>query len=296
MKKIFSLFSAIFIFSSSVIAQSLTKQDLLEFYPNNIGNSWSYRWLYYHVIEDFYEAGTDKIFISADTLINNTKFWKVEYNFGTYNYENYFERIDTATGDVIRMDDLSSIETNLVDNVYATIGDTISISNNRYLLYCDKIVVLSFRDTIINNLQTTIREVVGLPSNTKLYFARNIGMLGSGKDYWIDTAIVNGIVFSNITDVKDNYTSILQDFILYQNYPNPFNPITNISYTLRKSGFVILKLFDVLGKEIRTLVSEEKSRGNYTLQFNASNLSSGIYFYQLIANGFIQTKKMIVLE
>ena len=119
MKKIFSLFSAIFIFSSSVIAQSLTKQDLLEFYPNNIGNSWSYRWLYYHVIEDFYEAGTDKIFISTDTLINNTKFWKVEYNFGTYNYENYFERIDTATGDVIRMDDLSSIETNLVDNIYA---------------------------------------------------------------------------------------------------------------------------------------------------------------------------------
>ena len=177
-----------------------------------------------------------------------------------------------------------------------TIGDTISISNNRYLLYCDKIVVLSFRDTIINNLQTTIREVVGLPSNTKLYFARNIGMLGSGKDYWIDTAIVNGIVFSNITDVKDNYTSILQDFILYQNYPNPFNPITNISYTLRKSGFVTLKIFDVLGKEIRTLVSEEKSRGKYTLQFNASNLSSGIYFYQLIANGFIQTKKMILLK
>ena len=96
-KNIFPIL-AIFIFSSSVIAQSLTKQDLLEFYPNNIGNSWSYRWLYYHVIEDFYEAGTDKIFISADTLINNTKFWKVEYNFGTYNYENYFERIDTEPG------------------------------------------------------------------------------------------------------------------------------------------------------------------------------------------------------
>ncbi len=296
MKKIFFPFLVVFIFSGSVNAQSLTKQEMLEFYPNNIGNSWSYGWLYYDIINDYYEAGTDKIYISKDTLINNSKYWAVEFNYGSYNYEHYFERIDTSTGDVLRIDDLSSGETYLVDNIYAGIGDTISISNNRYLLYCDKIVVLSIRDTVINNFQTTIREVVGLPSNSKLYFARNIGMLGSGKNYWVDTAIVNGNVFSNITDVKENYKHIINEFVLYQNYPNPFNPTTTINYALLKPGFVAIKLYDVMGREIKTLLSEEKSRGSYSLQFDASNLSSGIYFYKMIANGFIQTKKMILLK
>ena len=287
-----------FIFSGSVNAQNLTQQDMLEFYPNNIGNSWSYRWLYYDIINNYYEAGTDEVFISKDTLINNTIYRAVEFNYGSYNYAHYFERIDTASGNVLRIDDLSSGETNLVDNIYAKIGDTISISNNRYLLYCDKIVVLSIRDTMINNFQTTIREVVGWPSNSKLYFVRNIGMLGSGKNYWIDSANVDGNVFSNIgiTSIKGDHKNIISEYVLNQNYPNPFNPITTISYSLFKSGFVTIKIYNIVGKEIKTLVSKEESRGDHSIQFNGSNLASGIYFYQIRTNGFIQTKKLMLIK
>ena len=296
MKKISLIFLVIFIFPSCIYAQSLTKQELLEFYPNNIGNCWSYRWLYYDPINDFYEAGTDKIFISKDTLINNIKYWSVEVNYGSYNYEHYFERIDTATGDVLRIDDLHSGETNLVDNVYAGIGDTTSISNNRFLLYCDNIVVLSIRDTIINNFQTTIREVLGLPTNTKLYFARNIGMLGSGKNYWIDSASINGIVFSNITDVKENYKSITNEFMLYQNYPNPFNPSTTIKYQIPQSGLVTIKVYNLLGKEVKTLVNQYQNTGSHEVKFNAGNLPSGIYFYRLETSRYSKTKKLLLVK
>ena len=171
-----------------------------------------------------------------------------------------------------------------------------NISNNRFLLYCDNIVVLSIRDTIINNFQTTIREVLGLPTNTKLYFARNIGMLGSGKNYWIDSASVNGIVFSNITDVKENYKSITNEFMLYQNYPNPFNPSTTIKYQIPQSGLVTIKVYNLLGKEVKTLVNQYQNTESHEVKFNAGNLPSGIYFYRLETSRYSKTKKLLLVK
>ncbi|MCU0344178.1 MAG: T9SS type A sorting domain-containing protein [Ignavibacterium sp.] len=93
------------------------------------------------------------------------------------------------------------------------------------------------------------------------------------------------------------------DFILQQNYPNPFNPCTTIKYTIPNvtlSGVegsrVQLKVYDVLGKEVATLVNEEKPAGSYEVDFNAAGLSSGIYFYKLTAGSFVETKKMTLLR
>ena len=80
---------------------------------------------------------------------------------------------------------------------------------------------------------------------------------------------------------------------LEQNYPNPFNPSTVISYRLSTAGHLTLKVFDVLGKEVAALVNETKNAGNYSVQFNAAKLSSGIYFYRLQSGNFVETKKMI---
>jgi hypothetical protein len=85
-------------------------------------------------------------------------------------------------------------------------------------------------------------------------------------------------------------------FALYQNYPNPFNPMTNIKYDLPKSSFVKLVIFDILGREIETLVNEKQTAGTYESVFNATIYSSGIYFYKLTTDGFINTKKMILLK
>jgi photosystem II stability/assembly factor-like uncharacterized protein len=86
------------------------------------------------------------------------------------------------------------------------------------------------------------------------------------------------------------------DFVLYQNYPNPFNPTTSIKFTIANLRFTILKVYNVLGKEVATLVNEELPAGEYEIEFNASTLASGIYFYELSAGKFSETKKMVLLR
>ena len=88
----------------------------------------------------------------------------------------------------------------------------------------------------------------------------------------------------------------INGFILYQNFPNPFNPTTIISFEIPKSSFVKLKIYNTVGEEIATLVEEEKLSGNYEVEFDSSNLPSGIYFYSMNAGAFSQTKKMILLK
>ncbi len=91
-------------------------------------------------------------------------------------------------------------------------------------------------------------------------------------------------------------TEIPKEFILYQNYPNPFNPSTTFRYSIPNESRVIIKVYDILGKEIETLVNEEKPTGSYEITWNASKLSSGVYFYRLQAGEFISIKKMLVLK
>lgn len=85
-------------------------------------------------------------------------------------------------------------------------------------------------------------------------------------------------------------------FELAQNYPNPFNPVTNINFDLPEKGLVMLKIYDLLGREVTAIVNELKEAGFYTVQFNAGNLSSGIYFYRLSANGMNKVKKLVVIK
>ena len=98
---------------------------------------------------------------------------------------------------------------------------------------------------------------------------------------------------SGISEVYDE-KYIPNEYNLLQNYPNPFNPTTNIQYSLREAGFVTIKIFDILGREIATLVNEEKSAGIYVINFDSSIIPSGIYFYQIQSGNFIETKKMVL--
>jgi hypothetical protein len=86
------------------------------------------------------------------------------------------------------------------------------------------------------------------------------------------------------------------DFLLSQNYPNPFNPSTKIEYSIPEASFVQLKVYDILGNEVSTLVNEEQSAGLYRADFTGTDLTSGTYFYQIKAEGFVETKKMIFLK
>jgi hypothetical protein len=99
-----------------------------------------------------------------------------------------------------------------------------------------------------------------------------------------------------ITSVEQVPGEVPDSYKLNQNYPNPFNPTTNIEFSLFKSGFVSLKVFDLLGQEVVTLVNEEKGVGNYRVTFDARDLPSGTYFYTLSTGGFTEMKKMLLLR
>ncbi len=105
-----------------------------------------------------------------------------------------------------------------------------------------------------------------------------------------------------VTLPSDNSTAVKtqnifpQTFKLYQNYPNPFNPDTKINYTVPQQSFVSLKVYNLLGQEIATLVNDEKSAGNYTVKFNGSNYASGVYIYKIQAESFSDSKKFVLLK
>jgi len=107
-----------------------------------------------------------------------------------------------------------------------------------------------------------------------------------------DTVGKKGVV---ITEVKEAPT-LKNSFMLYQNYPNPFNPTTTINYSVSKQSFVTIKVYDVLGRDVATLVNENKQVGNYSIQYNANKLSSGIYFYAMESGSYTQTKKILLLK
>jgi hypothetical protein len=118
---------------------------------------------------------------------------------------------------------------------------------------------------------------------------------GSGFD-------IGAYEYNTLTTVQEEL--LPQEFILYQNYPNPFNPTTKIQFSIpnviasetKQSQIVILKVYDVLGNLVSTLVDEYKPAGKYEVKYDASNLSSGIYFYKLQSGNFVETKKMILLK
>jgi hypothetical protein len=114
-----------------------------------------------------------------------------------------------------------------------------------------------------------------------------------GKDDVVEAAIE---WINNASSVNDDENGIVKEYYLNQNFPNPFNPTTTIKYRIPELCFVNVKVFDVLGEEIETLVDEEKPTGNYEVKFSANRLSSGIYFYTLTAGEFRETKKMILLR
>ena len=132
---------------------------------------------------------------------------------------------------------------------------------------------------------------------TNLYL-ESIHMINSAKGWAVGE---NGTILHTtdggiIINVEDENSSLPVNYSLSQNYPNPFNPSTTIKWQQPETGFVTLIIYDVLGREVAKLVSEELTSGKHETVFDASRFSSGIYFYQLKAGNYIDTKKMVLVK
>ncbi len=169
----------------------------------------------------------------------------------------------------------------------------ITATNYRLIISTDSNFTYTISDEIVN----------------RTYFLIGNGVLSENMDYYWKVRTINdgGIgpwsVFNRfsiiLTDVEDEH-QLPTEFALMQNYPNPFNPSTVISYQLPVSGEVTLKIYDILGNEVATLVNEYRNAGSYEIEFNPESsiksLASGVYFYQLKAGSFIETKKLMLLK
>lgn len=123
----------------------------------------------------------------------------------------------------------------------------------------------------------------------------NFKIIVSGDSSRADTLNFKLTVSNSITSIK-NRGNLPDNFYLSQNYPNPFNPSTTIEFKIPESGFVTLKIYDILGREVKTLVNEEKTPGSYKVSFNASIFASGVYFYRLTSGSYTSIKKMVLLK
>jgi hypothetical protein len=160
-------------------------------------------------------------------------------------------------------------------------------------------------ETNVFGTKMTVREItmdyIGILTSTSIW-TDEIGMLYRDIDGWI-TDVLKGCVINGKVYGDTNYvTSVREDDVtemkyeLYQNYPNPFNPITSIEYSIPLDSHVSLKVYDILGNEVATLVNESKLPGSYQVSFDASGLASGVYFYKLQTGSYSQSRKMIILK
>ncbi len=173
----------------------------------------------------------------------------------------------------------------IVASVNST-GLNLSTQGSEYLM--------NFYIYLFNKPYVTIGDAV---LQTKL----NLESLGSPEDaiprrYTLLGDPALKIPFKKITQVDNSTQSIPENYSLKQNYPNPFNPSTTIEYTIPKSAFVTLKVYNILGGEVAVLVDGYRHPGYYKIKFNGNNLSSGVYFYRLQASNYVQIKKSILIK
>jgi hypothetical protein len=203
--------------------------------------------------------------------------------------------------------------------VTSTLTDTASISYNHFHLSNDNGESWT---TIDNGITGKGLDLIWLEDDLVASTSEGIFYLKSGSNTWslrsegLNDSIVGNLTLHNnelfligssrtiwhrpiseITSVsEDQVDEMPTEFLLSQNYPNPFNPSTKIKYSIPQSSNVIIKVFDILGSEIETLVNEEKPTGTYEITWSAANLPSGVYFYRIQASSFVETKKMLLLK
>jgi len=147
----------------------------------------------------------------------------------------------------------------------------------------------------VNDYETALSSNSAIPQITEFYDAGgDVGVIYLGYN----TGPESGIYYDRLTAITNIHTGngIVNSYELKQNYPNPFNPSTKIAFSIPKNGFTSLKVYDMVGREIATLLSKDLQSGNYEVDFNGSKLSSGVYFYQLISSDFVEVKKMMLVK
>ncbi len=310
-KMTFNLSFTFLLFSSVLYSQ--VDSSRLQFFPLHLGDTWQYYYGNYNGGGGYYRTS---VLTVADTLLGNGK--------------KYFGIVDTrfpTTFTFYRIDSLGRVQ-----GYSSSTGDTCGGCMNEVNTYrlaekdssiwricyniADQLIgspyLFRYNGMGVTTAFDSTRDVMIFQAGGKsdqgdttfwdwsphFVLMRGIGIYNTeyGESYYtlLTGAIINGVKYGTIQDGVDEINSQPYDFELFQNYPNPFNPTTKIRFNVPIAGFVSLKVYDMLGRQVSLLVNGRKFPGTYEVNFDASKLSSGVYFYRLTTNRFNQTKKMIL--
>ncbi len=320
MKKLTLILFPFFLLITNIKSQDIT--DLLQYFPIHYGDIWTYKMIEYDSFNDDTLNVYYRTFeVTGDTLYSDgERYYIFSYSSGGYNLACYY-RIDTANL--------------MVKNLYhdwfylGATPDSIWTDDAGIVNY------VSYDTSEIAGLGIVKPKIIyeqgyayynrSLSKGLGITYVKE-GDLGVYLEHFLVYAKVDGVEYGTPVEVQYDANSKLETFSLLQNYPNPFNPTTNITYVIaspdlsgrgnlsngqRQSAIggassqaprndatvqVSLKIYDALGREVATLVNEKQMSGEYSVQFKAEELPSGIYFYTLRAGNFVQTRKMVLMK
>ncbi len=268
------------------------------FLPLEVDNSWQFDVT--HTYDDTISTFTSSMTVLKDTIINNQTYYKVKfptYYFGPFNYLRYDSTLNSIQEYPLYFDGVASELTFLDFNI--TVGENFlwggtpvrCIEDDTSQVFGETKHIKGFIYGDIPSFRMHLAEAFG---PIHMFFDESY-VVTSFYDYNLRYAYVNGVEYG------DKLTSIKQDvspsiISLYQNYPNPFNLETKIIYHLNVANHVELKIYDITGRELKTLVNQRQNFGDYSFVFRAEGLASGIYIYKIKIGSFEQNRKMILLQ
>ncbi len=278
-------------------------RGFLSLFPLKVGNRWFYDISGYNAeyingqLFPNYFSGNYELKVLEKLTINNLSYYKLS--------DSNYVRIDSSTGKVFNKSSYTAAE-HLIYDLSAVNGDSYSCEGGYRLssvIEKDSVFFNDLRRIKLFNYESLSLGWQKLVQGIGLFSQYESWDFGE-KLTTFKGCVINGVVYGDTTlvSVEEGEQGVINNYALSQNYPNPFNPSTVINYQVADAGFISLKVYDILGKEVATLVDEEKSSGSYQVLFNAKEanngkeLSSGVYFYTLKAGNFVQTKKMILIR
>jgi len=277
-------------------------KDKMGVFPLKIGNKWFYKnyTLYYGDYDGKADtSGISTIIAAADTvLMNDGKYYyKLDY-YLSRNINSDTSTFQPSSSKYIRQEKNKVYE-------YVEGGSIKELCDFSTTLYWWKVLDRNIRQyyyTLSGFLNYNCYDY-RISDSLGITIQNHIAGTKYGETYtYLTGCILDGKVYGTVrsnyvVSVDENPVNQLPtEYSLYQNYPNPFNPSTKIKYSIPESGRVIIKVFDMLGREIETLVNEEKSAGSYEAVFNAKNLASGTYIYRIFAGKFSRSKKFVLVK
>jgi hypothetical protein len=298
-----SKFYSLFFFVNGEISAQVT--DPMRFFPSSVGNVWEYDDVLGKVRKELYKDSVDGLGFRYLFHTYNEYFTpKPGYKIDTSNYTIYwlslygdpplewtYYKLNANQGDVWVVD-------RYIDELFDTTYQ-IAECRNIYQSFFYNRETIFMEVTFYQYQDDSTLNQNSWPDYT-ITLAYGIGEImdfdegGAGPQRILRGCIIDGDTVGIITSVEEE--TLLTAFELYQNYPNPFNPATRIEYEVSSLSHIKLNVYDILGREAAVLVNEEKYPGRYSVTFNASHLSSGVYFYKLTAGDKTIVKQMVLLK